>query len=288
MPSFPNNIRVFEPKVDLQDVVRAAHMNAVQAEVTATQQALGALPQGGFDSVRERIEDVEAGLAAIPTGPDPYPQYYNSPRHNANNHSFVNHNNLSGLTSGDPHPQYLTQARGDARYVRPGDLPDFDDYITEVPEQEQSSVVFGYGIWEAASNNNRSFRSTVRIPPEWESDVAVEIELSVVLQFRPGAGRRWCHLNVGLSNDWSPLAETEPSQTQFLEEGGRVIQTTVMRDVFLTHSSAGSIRYIRGKLDWGPGVSAPHTESKHVVLTAKAFRIFRGGRNQAFATSESS
>jgi len=162
MPSYPGNIRVFTPRVDLEDVVKAKHMNDVQAEITAIQVALGTDPSGGSNTVRERIEDVETGLAAIPTGADPYPQYYNTPRHEANNHSFVEHNQLSGLASGDPHPQYYNQSRGDARYAKIDDIPSMPETATP--------YVYAYATWPSSSSNTRrNLNGTIRIPTSWNT-----------------------------------------------------------------------------------------------------------------------
>lgn len=63
--AYPQSIPVFTPKIDLTDIVFAAHINQLQLEVAALATALGTTPYGTSDSVKDRIASVETGLATI-------------------------------------------------------------------------------------------------------------------------------------------------------------------------------------------------------------------------------
>jgi len=221
MASYPGNVRVFAEHVDLEDVVRAAHMNDAQREITATQQALGSMPQGTHSTVRARLESLESSLAEIPTGSDPYPQYLTEARHAALTHGFVSHNALSNLASGDPHPQYLTQARGDARYAQPGDIPTIPshnnlsgltsgDPHTQYLNQSRGdnrysqlshghAPVLGTIVLdrrqynaEYSAETTRVFGSTITVPSGWDSyDAVLHVTVQVHNLANVGHGIGW-------------------------------------------------------------------------------------------------
>lgn len=87
--SYPTSLKVYTAKAD-GETIYGAHMNAVQEEIVAIETVLGTSPQGASGTVKARIAAVESGKAAT-----------------SHNHS---HNSLTGLTTGDPHTQYLTKA----------------------------------------------------------------------------------------------------------------------------------------------------------------------------------
>lgn len=64
MAQYPNTVKVFTTKTDLQDIVYAADMNEAQAEIVAIQTTLGTSPQGASATVKDRIAAVETGKAA--------------------------------------------------------------------------------------------------------------------------------------------------------------------------------------------------------------------------------
>lgn len=278
MPSFPGNIRVFTPRVDLEDVVKAKHMNDVQAEITAIQVEIGTDPSGGSNTVRERIEDVETGLAAIPTGADPYPQYYNTPRHEDNNHSFVQHNQLSGLTSGDPHPQYYNQSRGDARYAKIGDIPDTSDFITgeDVPPPPETPFIYAYRTWpgevEHNSTNPRRLTGPISVPRSW-GRMRINVRATWVMNYN-NSNRSWLEGHVCRNiSTVSPFSGTSPSATTHLFPGGRGIMTGSSAYTWRVNPiPSGSGPYISNYgviLNWINPVNWCRT--KHVYLEAFAF-----------------
>lgn len=63
--SYPGAVATFSTKYDFTDVIFAAHINALQMEVTAIQQTLGTNPHGVDTSVRTRLESIEGGLATL-------------------------------------------------------------------------------------------------------------------------------------------------------------------------------------------------------------------------------
>lgn len=63
--SFPQQVPTFSDKFDLVDVVFAEHINSLQREVAALAAAVGTLPAGAANTVRERMEAVEAAVADI-------------------------------------------------------------------------------------------------------------------------------------------------------------------------------------------------------------------------------
>ena len=64
MAQYPSAVKVFTTKIDLNDVVFAAHINELQDEVVALQTILGTSPQGGSSTVKDRIAAVETGKAS--------------------------------------------------------------------------------------------------------------------------------------------------------------------------------------------------------------------------------
>lgn len=88
--SYPTSVRIFTTKVDNDDINYAAHINDLQDEVVALQQTIGTSPQGSFGTLKARVGDLETGKSDV-----------------THNHS---HNSLTGLTTGNPHTQYLLRS----------------------------------------------------------------------------------------------------------------------------------------------------------------------------------
>lgn len=63
--AFPSSVASFTEKFDLIDVVFAAHINALQAEVVAIESTLGTSPQGTSASVKARIAAAETSIANL-------------------------------------------------------------------------------------------------------------------------------------------------------------------------------------------------------------------------------
>jgi hypothetical protein len=63
--SYPQQIPVFTDKFDLIDAVFADHINSLQREVAALATVIGTLPAGVANTVRERVEAIEASIADI-------------------------------------------------------------------------------------------------------------------------------------------------------------------------------------------------------------------------------
>lgn len=63
--AYPAAIPQFTTKIDLQDIVFAAHINQLQLEVAAISTELGTLPKGTAASVKARVAAVEAALATV-------------------------------------------------------------------------------------------------------------------------------------------------------------------------------------------------------------------------------
>lgn len=63
--AYPQQVPSFSDKFDLIDVVFAEHINSLQREVAALATAVGTLPAGAANTVRERMEAVEASVADI-------------------------------------------------------------------------------------------------------------------------------------------------------------------------------------------------------------------------------
>lgn len=63
--AYPNSVASFTDKFDFTDVVFAAHINALQAEVAALETIIGTLPQGTAATVKARIQSLEDGIAVL-------------------------------------------------------------------------------------------------------------------------------------------------------------------------------------------------------------------------------
>lgn len=63
--AYPNSVASFTEKFDLVDIVFAAHINALQAEVVALETILGTVPQGTASTVKARIQTLEASIATL-------------------------------------------------------------------------------------------------------------------------------------------------------------------------------------------------------------------------------
>lgn len=61
--SYPQSIPSFTTKRDQIDINYAAHINRLQSEVRAMATELGTVPRGNHDSVRDRLEDLQANKA---------------------------------------------------------------------------------------------------------------------------------------------------------------------------------------------------------------------------------
>lgn len=65
MPTYPGTVKSFTSKVDQIDTVFAAHVNALQDEVTAIETILGPNPQGAATTVAARLSGLETGTVGI-------------------------------------------------------------------------------------------------------------------------------------------------------------------------------------------------------------------------------
>lgn len=63
--AYPQSIPSFTTKRDQVDINYAAHINRLQAEVRALATEIGTVPRGNYDSVRDRLETIQAGKSDI-------------------------------------------------------------------------------------------------------------------------------------------------------------------------------------------------------------------------------
>lgn len=68
MATYPSAVKSFTTKTDNVDYPAAAHVNDIQAEVTAIETELGTLPKGGSADVKTRLDTMDTRDANIESG----------------------------------------------------------------------------------------------------------------------------------------------------------------------------------------------------------------------------